>query len=143
MIAIHPYLTFDGNCEEAINFYAAVFNTKIEMMQRFSDMPADGGLSVTEEQMNQIMHASISLGENFRLMASDTGGNPGEVVQGNNFSISVDPGSMEETDHIFGQLSQGGTVTMPLDKTFWDSYFGMCVDKFGISWMVNCELSRA
>ena len=142
MTAIHPYLTFDGTCEEAINFYASVFNTEVNMLQRFSDMPADGGMPVAEDKKNEIMHASISIGDSFVLMASDTGGASGELIQGNNFSISVDPGSIEETDRIFGRLSEGGTVNMPLDKTFWGAYFGLCTDKFGISWMVNCELSQ-
>lgn len=75
------------------------------------------------------------------LMGSDTGGEwASEVVVGNNFSISVNTKDTEEADRIFNALAEGGKVNMPLEKTFWESYFGMLTDKFGINWMVNCQL---
>ena len=98
-------------------------------------------LELVDEMKDQIMHISLPISKETVLMGSDAGGEwaPGLKV-GNNFSISVNTDTTEEVDRIFNALAEGGNITMPVDKTFWGSYFGMLTDKFGISWMVGCEL---
>lgn len=143
MMKINPYLTFDGNCEEAFKFYQSVFGGEIPYMGRFKDMPAESGYEVPDEEKEKIMHVSLPIGKETVLMGSDSSNAFGHAtVQGNNFSISVNTDSEEETERIFKALAEGGKVNMPLEKTFWQSYFGMLTDKFGIHWMVNCELPQ-
>jgi PhnB protein len=131
------YLTFKGNCEEAMNFYANAFNTQIASMQRFGDMPADEAYPVAEEEKNLVMHSSIVMGGQ-TLMASDAGKNH-PFVLGNNISISIDCRSMDEIRRLYAGLSEGGQQTMPLSDTFWGAHFGMCTDKFGVNWMFNLD----
>lgn len=133
------YLTFDGNCEEAFDFYKSVLGGEYPYVGRFKDMPPQEGMPpIPDEMANRIMHISLPIGEDSILMGSDTGGEwAPDLVQGNNFSISVDADSKEDADRLFSGLSAGGNVTMPMADTFWGSYFGMCTDKFGINWMVS------
>jgi PhnB protein len=140
MTTINPYITFNGNCEAAFTFYQSVFGGEIPHMARFKDMPADGGFEVPESDQDKIMHVSLPISEETILMGSDAceSFGPGKV-QGNNFSISINTDTAEEADRIFAALSEGGTVAMAMNKTFWGSYFGMLTDQFGISWMVSWE----
>ena len=143
MPSINPYLTFNGNCEAAFNHYKSVFGGEFPYVGRFKDMPEMGGKSVPESEAEKIMHMSLPIGEGTVLFGSDTSeifGRP--VVQGNNFTISVNTGSEEEADRFFKGLSEGGSVIMPMGKTFWNSYFGMLTDKFGINWMVSFEYGK-
>lgn len=136
---VNIYLNFNGNCEEAFNFYKKAFGGDFTYVGRFNEMPPQEGVPpMPAEDGNKIMHISLPLGETSVLMGSDTGGQwaPG-FIQGNNFSISVSPSSREETDTLFAALSEGGKVTMPLADTFWGDYFGMCEDRFGIHWMFS------
>ena len=139
MNSIIPYLTFDGNCEEAFNFYKGIFGGEFNFMGRFSDMPSEEPLP--EDEQNRVMHVSLPIGKKDVLMGSDTLPSQGdkEVVTGSNFSISAVPESQEEADNIFAALSEGGHVIAPMSKSFWGAYFGMLVDKFGIRWMINYD----
>lgn len=138
MPTINPYLTFKGNCEEAFNYYKSVFGGEFSSLSRFSEMPPQEGVSLTEEQKNQIMHVSLPLAKDSVLMGSDSGGDwAPETVFGNNVSLSITADSKEQADQVFEKLSKEGRVTMPLDKTFWGDYFGMCTDRFGINWMLS------
>ncbi len=138
MAIVNIYLTFNGNCEEAFNFYREVFGGDFEMISRYSEMPPQNGTKIPDEFLDKIMHVSLSISKETGLMGSDVSGDSGpEFIQGNNFSISVDAESKELADTIFEKLSEEGEVVMPMDKTFWGSYFGMCMDKFGINWMVS------
>lgn len=134
MAAIDPYLIFDGNCEEAFNFYKSVLGVEFEMISKFKDMPGDKCPAGDE---NKIMHVSLPIGNGNRLMGSDTGSGMGGVTFGNNFSISLSTTSEDETKKLFDGLSTGGKVTMPLEPTFWAPLFGMLTDKFGVNWMVG------
>lgn len=138
MTTVNVYLNFDGRCEEAFLHYRSVFGGEFSYMGRFRDMPADAGASVPPEEADRIMHVSLPVGGDTVLMGSDTGGEWAPSWKaGNNFSISVNTDNRQEADRIFGGLSQGGEVTMPLGPTFWGDYFGMCTDRFGINWMVS------
>lgn len=140
MPVVNPYLTFKGNCEEAFTFYKSVFGGEFQFIGKFKDMPAMGGKQVPEADAEKIMHVALPISKETILMGSDSTEEYGQAtVMGNNFSISVNTGSEEEADKMFNGLSAGGNVTMPMSKTFWGSYFGMLVDKFGIQWMISFE----
>lgn len=137
MPTTNTYLNFNGNCEEAFNFYKSVFGGEFNYMGRFGDMPEDGNSKITEADKNKIMHVSLPIGTSV-LMGSDTGGEwAPSFIQGNNFSISINADTKEEADRIFNGLAQGGKITMPLNNTFWGDYFGMLTDKFGVNWMMS------
>lgn len=142
MTTINPYLTFNGTCEEAFNFYKSVFGGDFPYLGRFKDMPENPKYPVAEADKEKIMHVSLPISKETVLMGSDISEAYGKVTKGDNFSISVNTDSIEETTRIFNELSAGGKVTMPLNKTFWGAYFGMFTDKFGIHWMVNCNLEE-
>ena len=143
MTAINPYLTFKGNCEEAFNYYRKVFGGEFDYIGRFSEMPPQEGVSLSEEDGNKIMHVSLPISKDNILMGSDTGGEwaPGLIV-GNNISLSINADTKEDADRFFDLLSDGGKVKMPMDQTFWGDYFGMCTDRFGINWMVSMGGSK-
>ena len=142
MTTLQTYLTFNGNCEEAFNFYKNAFKTEIAMMSKFSEMPEDPKHPIPEEHKNRVMHVTLPVSEHAMLLGSDTGGEwGGNFKQGNNFSVSIGTDSQEEADRLFAALSEGGGVIMPMNKTFWESYFGMFTDKFGINWMVSFDTS--
>ena len=137
MATTNTYLTFNGNCEEAFNFYKSVFGGDFTYLGRFGEMPENNDHKGSELDKNKIMHVSLPIG-NSVLMGSDTGGEwASSFVQGNNFSISITAESKEEADNLFKALSEGGQVSMPLASTFWGDYFGMLTDKFGINWMMS------
>lgn len=140
---VYPYLTFNGNCEAAFNFYKSVFGGEFSYLGRFGDMPADcsdGSQPIAGELKDKIMHMSYAFTPDNMLMGSDTlpPYSP-EVIQGNNFTLSISVDSPKEATRIFNALSEGGTIIMPLEKTFWAVLFGLFTDKFGINWMVNLE----
>ncbi|HLP18652.1 MAG TPA: VOC family protein [Chitinophagales bacterium] len=139
MASANIYLTFNGNCEEAFNYYKSVFGGEFAYIGRFKDMPPSEK-PMPAEDADKLMHVSLPLGGGTVLMGSDTGSEWGaHFKQGNNFSISVNASSKEEADKLFNGLAVGGQVTMPLAKTFWSEYFGMLTDKFGINWMVGFD----
>lgn len=141
MTTINPYLLFNGNAEEAFNFYRSVFGGDFAMLQRFKDTPEAGKVSSSE--VNKIVHVALPLGKGSVLMGSDTTESMGQkVTVGNNFSISVNAESEDEANRLFKGLSAGGTVTMPLGKTFWGSYFGMFIDTYGITWMISYDYKQ-
>lgn len=134
-ITVNPYLTFEGNCREAMKFYKEALNGELEMME-FAGSPAAD--SVPEEYQHNIMHASLVFGDAV-IMASD--GRPGEpVTMGNGVNISVSVPDAEEGERMFNSLAVGGKVMMPFSEQFWGAKFGMLTDRFGYNWMVNCEL---
>ena len=134
------YLNFDGNCREAFEFYHSAFGGEFMHISTFGEGPPDMG--VPEEESERIMHVSLPIGDSV-LMGSDTSRTFGPPYQaGNNFSVSCHPQTREETDRLFGAISAGGTVTMAPADMFWGSYFGTCVDKFGIPWQFNCDIQQ-
>lgn len=140
MAEIQPYLTFNGNCEAAFNFYKSVFESEFTYIGRFNEMPPNEGKPISPEQGNLIMHVSLPIGENSVLMGSDTSEHFGpSVTNGSNFSLSINAKSEEEAKKLFDALAKEGQITMPLDKTFWGALFGMLIDSFGIQWMVNFD----
>lgn len=143
MATVSTYLTFNGNCEEAFNFYKSVLGGEFTYIGRFGEMPPQEGMPPMDEaDRNKIMHVGLPIGSTV-LMGSDTGGDwASSFIQGNNFSVSVNAENKIEADRLFNGLSVGGQVTMPMADTFWGSYFGMFTDKFGINWMVSFETQQ-
>ncbi len=137
MTTVNTYLTFNGNCEEAFNFYKSIFGGEFPYVGRYKDMPGTDEAMKTADG-DKIMHISLPISKETVLMGSDTGGEWAENFKvGTNFSISINTDSREEADRLFNSLSEGGKVTMPMEATFWGDYFGMFTDKFSINWMVS------
>ncbi|MEO8318660.1 MAG: VOC family protein [Bradyrhizobium sp.] len=130
---INPYLFFDSNCEAAFKFYEKVLGGKIELMLRNSEGPPEMGAA--PDRMQKIMHARMSI-DGEVLMASDAPPDHFHKPQG--FAVSITVDDPAEAERRFKALSEGGTVNMPFSKTFFSKGFGMCLDQFGIPWMVNC-----
>ena len=131
---LNPYLVFNGQCEAAFKFYAKCLGGKIEAMMTHAGTPAEG--QVPPEWRDKILHARMVVGDAV-LMASDAPPDRYQKPQG--FSVSIQINNHAEAERIFRALSENGSVQMPFGQTFWASGFGMCVDQFGIPWMVNCE----
>ncbi len=144
MATINPYLNFNGNTEEAFNFYKSVFGGEFTALQRFKDVSElCEGNKVSENDAEKIMHVSLPIGKGNVLMATDTLESMGQsLTAGNNFTISVNAESEEEANVLFKELSADGKVTMPLADAFWGALFGMLTDKFGIQWMVNYDRNQ-
>lgn len=139
MAVVNVYLTFNGNCQEAFNFYQSVFGGEFPYVGKFKDMPPQEGIPPLSAEMGEkIMHISLQISKETAIMGSDTGGEwAPNFKPGNNFSISISAESKEEADRLFNGLAQGGKITMPLAQAFWGDYFGMLEDKFGINWMMS------
>ncbi len=140
MATVNIYLTFNGNCRQAFDFYKSVFGGEFPYIGTFGEMPSQNGKEISEQDQNKIMHVTLPVSEETMLMGSDTGDEwSSDLKAGNNFSVSINADSKEEADRLFNGLSQGGIVTMALADTFWGAYFGMFTDQFGINWMVNYD----
>lgn len=138
MEKLNPYLTFPGNCEEAFHFYKSVFGGEFLYVGRFSDIPTNDEVIIPEYKLNKILHISLPIGKDVVLMGSDSGEDwSPEVKKGNNIALSVSASSKEQADRYFEALSQEGTIVMQIGDVFWGSYYGVCVDRFGVSWMVS------
>ena len=132
---IQPYLFFNGNCEEAVEFYRNALGAEVEMIMRFKDSPEPPPPGMVPPGWeNKVMHSSFRVGQT-TVMASD-GCGP-EKAGFNGFSLSFSVATEAEANRYFNALAAGGKVTMPLNKTFWSPCFGMLEDKFGIGWMVS------
>lgn len=140
MKQLNAYLGFNGNCEDALRFYKDAMGGEYNIM-RFSDTPNQDGHSTPPGYENKVMHARFE-GDGFFFMASD--GMPGhEVKSGDQVNLNIDFSDATEQEKVFNKLSEGGKVIMPLQDTFWGAKFGMLLDRYGISWMVNYTKEEA
>jgi len=135
---ITPYLNFNGQCAEAFRFYEQALKGKITFTMTWGEMP--GADQFPPETHKLIMHATLNVGEDV-LMGSDAP--PGRYEEPRGIYVSLHPKDVAEGNRIFNALSDKGNVTMPFQKTFWSPGFGMCVDRFGIPWMINSEEAAA
>ena len=135
---LNAYLHFNDNCREAFEFYRSVFGGEFAIITTFADGPGD--MPVPEGEKDRIMHVSLPVGPGV-LMGSDTTSAFGPPpVAGDNFSISISTENRANTDRLFGLLSEGGNAAMTPQDMFWGAYFGMCTDRFGVNWMLSCEI---
>jgi PhnB protein len=130
---VQNYLTFDGRCDEAIEFYKRALGAEVLMLMRFKDAPQDQQCNLSPGSENKVMHTCLRIGET-EIMASD-GRNRGQT-DFKGFSLSLQAGSEAEATKVFNALADGGQVSMPLAKTFFAKSFGMVDDRFGVHWMV-------
>ena len=129
-----PYLTFNGSCEEALKFYEQTLGAQIDTLFRNEGSPA--AEHMPPDWGDKVLHARFRIGNNV-IMASDAP--PGHYSSPQGISMSLGFHDAAEGEQVFNKLAQGGSTTMPFQQTFWAKGFGMCVDRFGIPWMVNCE----
>ena len=142
MATINPHVNFNGNAEEAFNFYKSVFGGEFSRLVRFGQM-ASADFAVNEKEANKIMHIALPIGASNELMGNDVPSFMGTVnEQENRSKIAVIVESKEEADTIYHGLSAGGDVEMPISDSPWGSYFGMFRDKYGIEWMIEFNPSN-
>ena len=133
-MSLSIYLYFEGTCEQAFDHYLSVFDAKEICRQKYGDAPNSMFGSTPPDH---IMHTTIQINDAI-LMGSDRPHDcDGPFIQSNSFAISYRPKSKMEADELFAKLSAGGNINMPLQQTFWGSYYGLCTDRFGVCWMFN------
>lgn len=142
MATVSTYLNFERDAEAAFNFYKSVFGGEFTGagIMRMGDIPPQDGMPpLAESDKNLVMHVELPILGGHKLRGTDAPESMGfKLVKGNNFYINLEPDIRKEADRLFSALSDGGMVTMPMQDMFWGDYFGSCVDKFGVQWMINC-----
>ena len=137
MDGIKPYITFTGNCEEALKFYSEMLGGEILFMQRYGESPMKG-MGPDEA----IMHATLKIGDSV-IMASDNCSKEHPTNVGNNISLAMGSSDISAAEAMFERMSDGANVIMPMQETYWAQRFGMLTDKFGINWMFNVDKPEA
>ncbi len=138
MAQINPHINFNGNAEEAFNFYKSVFGGEFSKIMRFKELSGPE-FPVAENDANKIMHIALPIGKNI-LIANDVPESMGRTNENENRSkISISAESKEEADKLFNGLSEAGKIEMPIADSPWGSYFGMFRDKYGIEWIVDFD----
>jgi len=133
---VNPYLNFNGQCEEAFTLYARVLGGQLGNIFRYTGTSL--AHQVPADWQDKVMHGSVTVGGQ-ELMGADVAPDRYEAPKG--FSLSIQIKDAAEAERIFRELSDAGSMVMPLEKTFWAERFGMVIDRFGIPWMINCEAS--
>jgi len=137
MTTTNIYLTFNGDCRQAFDFYKSAFGGEFQYVGKYSDVPA-GSMIIGDDEKENIMHITFPISEETMLMGNDhlrSFGPP--PVKGDNFAIYVRVQDKATANALFDKLSHGGRIVLPMAETFWGSYYGLLVDKFGIKWKVN------
>ena len=134
---VNPYLFYNGNCEAALKFYEKTLGARIEAMLTYDAGPDN--MPIPPDYKKKVMHAKISI-DGEVIMASDAP--PGNFHPPQGFAVSLQVEDPADAERRFKALSEGGSVNMPFAKTFFSRGFGMCVDQFGIPWMVNCPMEE-
>lgn len=134
MQSLNPYLNFPGTCRDALELYKKCFNGEISAVQTYGDAHMEGA----GDTKDKILHSEFKA-EGIHFMASDDM-RGFQVHSGNNVSLTLDVSDPKEQERIFNTLADGGTISMPLAKTFWGAMFGMLTDRYGIQWLVNCNM---
>lgn len=132
MLGVNPYIAFKGNCREAIDFYKSALDAEVLFVQTVGESPMSN-MGPAEN----IMHCTIKVGGSTIMMCDDP--MPGGTSRGGNISLAIGLNDPARAQQLFGNLATGGTVIMPLEKTYWAEAFGMVTDKFGVKWMINCD----
>ncbi len=135
MLGVSPYIAYKGNCREAIEFYKSALDAEVLFCQTVGESPmSDMGPA------ENIMHCTIKVGGSTIMMCDDP--RPDAAAGGGNISLAIGLNDPEKAKQLFVSLAKGGTVIMPLEKTFWAEAFGMVNDQFGVKWMVNCDAPK-
>lgn len=142
MAKVSVYLNFNGQAEEAFEFYKEVFQTEyIDPISRFADVPAEEHMpDLSDDDKKLVMHVSLPITGGFVLMGCDAPASMGMKADvGNNIHLNLQPDNRDEADRLFNALAEGGAITMPQADMFWGAYYGSLTDKYGIHWMINCH----
>ncbi|MGK7379299.1 VOC family protein [Planococcus sp. 1R117A] len=134
---VHAYMVFNGNCEEAVGYYAEVFGAAKPEIMRFGDMPPEEGFEMDEDMKKLVMHTNLNI-MGSEVMFSDAMPNS-PVTFGQNFNLTVVSDNMDELKSQFNRLAQDGKVTMDMQETFWSPAYGALEDKFGVAWQFSCD----
>jgi PhnB protein len=135
MLGVNPYIAFQGNCREAIEFYKSALDAQVLFTQTVGESPmSDMGPA------ENIMHCTIKVGDSAIMMCDDP--RPDAATGGGNISLAIGLNDPVRAKELFDNLARNGTVVMPLQKTYWAEAFGMVTDKFGIRWMLNCDTPK-
>jgi PhnB protein len=132
MFGVQPYINFNGNCKEAIEFYKDVLGGEILYVQKYGDSPMKG-----MGPDDGVMHCTLKIGDTHIMACDNPQGQP--ATSGGNISLAIGSNDPAGAETMFAKLADGGNVTMPMQQTFWAERFGMLTDKFGINWMFNCD----
>jgi PhnB protein len=141
MTTVNPYIYFKGNCEDAFNFYKAVFRKEITYIGRYKDVPQTDR-RIFQEADEKIMHISLPISTETILMGSDNSEAYKESTVFTGFSLIIHTDSKTEAVRLFNELSENGQIKVPMNMTFWGAYYGLCIDKFGISWKITSEANQ-
>jgi PhnB protein len=137
LTTVNPYLNFDGTAAEAIALYQRALGAQVQFMQRFGEMPDS---TFEGDAANRVMHATLTLGSGTLMVADSMPGS--SPTAGTAVYVTLQYAGIEEVDQHFAAMSEGATVTMPLENTFWGARFGTLTDRFGVNWMFNAELPK-
>lgn len=134
-LAVEVYLTFNGNCREAVEYYAEVFGTEKPQIMAFGDSPPNPEYPLPEQAKNLVMHARLTISGSTVMFSDTFPGTP--FTQGNNITLAIVSKDIDEIKSVFNKLKEGGTVGMELQETFWSKCYGQLTDKFGIGWQLS------
>lgn len=136
-MAIEAYINFNGNCREAVEFYAQVFGTEKPKIMTFGQMPPDPQFTIPEEAKNLVLHTQLNITGSTVMFSDVFPGMP--FIAGNNISLTVTSKDINEIKSLFNKLKEGGKVSMDLQETFWSKCYGNLTDKFGIGWQLSLD----
>ena len=134
MLGIKPYISFSGNCEEAVNFYKDKLGAEVLFTQRYGESPMAG-----KGPDDKIMHTSFRIGDSVIMACDNVFEDQNPTIVGNNITLAIGTKDVAEAESTFEKISDGASIVMPIQETFWAERFGMLTDKFGINWMINCD----
>ncbi|MDF2501673.1 MAG: glyoxalase family protein [Anaerosporomusa subterranea] len=136
-MAVEVYINFNGNCREAVEFYAKVFETEKPQIMTFGDVPPSPEFTLPEEAKSLVMHTRLSINGSNVMFSDVCPGMP--FIAGNNISLTIVSTNIDEIKSLFNKLKEGGNVGMDLQETFWSKCYGFVTDKFGIGWQFNYD----
>jgi PhnB protein len=144
MISISPYLVYEGNCEEAFNFYNAVFFGESLYIGRYKDVPEDAKKFFPNAVDENVMHAALRIGDGTIIMGNDSPdtNKPSAAAFPRDFYLYINVADPKEAIRIFHELSIGGEIIVPIAETFWSPCYGVLTDKFGIHWKITSHADR-
>lgn len=134
MLGVKPYISFKGNCQEAIDFYKDNLGAEILFLQRYGDSPMAG-----KGPDEMIMHCSLKIGDSVIMACDNVFDDKNPTTIGNNITLAIGTTDVNQAETAFAKMSDGATIVMPMQETFWAERFGMLTDKFGINWMFNSD----
>jgi PhnB protein len=136
-MAVNAYINFKGNCREAVEFYAKVFETDKPKVMTFGDFPSDPNYPLPEEAKDLVAHTRLNISGSTVMFSDTFPGMP--FVEGNNITLSIVTTNKDEINSFFNRLKDGGKVNMELQETTWSKHYGIVKDKFGIEWQLNLD----